>query len=154
MKVGISRKIGVFLAAWFVLSVAVGGGACVFRAYNVSKPNPVVVATMPPAPKAEHVPTQPSQAHIWTKGAWQWDETTHAWEWKAGSWVVPPSRYTWADPTYEKQGDNTVVYTPGHWEEIPVDPPVKDMAAQRKPHKQAGESSGREGCLEKRCSKE
>ena len=116
-KMRICKHVCLFLSAWFVLSAAMSGCSCVVRTYNVSRPDPVYVKTAPPKAKAETVPAKPSPKHIWKRGAWEWNEETDAWEWKAGAWVVPPSGYIWVTATYEAQGDDSVIYTPGHWEE-------------------------------------
>jgi hypothetical protein len=140
MNKRLGKQICIFAAAWFSVSVVVSGCHCVARTYNVSKPEPVNVKAMPPAPIPETVPTRSSSDSIWIKGAWEWNSATNAWDWKSGSWMVPPNNYIWVDATYEHQSETTVVYTPGHWEQDP-NAKVDKPASHKKPHQTHNKAS-------------
>ena len=117
MKKSMFKKIVLHGAAWFALSAMFSGCSCTVRTYNVSKPDPVVVKTAPPEAKEETKPEKPGEKHVWKAGAWEWNEDLDKWEWEVGTWAVPPSGYVWQSATYEAQGDDAVLYTPGHWVE-------------------------------------
>ena len=74
---------------------------------------PVVVATPPPVPRVEVLPSAPSSNHVWISGFWRWSNGRHVWN--PGHWEPARPGYFWAPGHWVKHGPNWT-FSGGFWQ--------------------------------------
>ncbi|MEO7597549.1 MAG: YXWGXW repeat-containing protein [Opitutus sp.] len=93
---------------------------------------PLLVATPPPAARAEKKTPSPSPGLVWVPG--HWVPFQGEWHWNAGEWGFPATPISvWIEPTYDAK---TKTWTAGYWQpdrEVPYDTETRRPDEDRPP---------------------
>lgn len=91
-----------FLLCCFLIPAYAGGNCYV----KVRPTGPTVVV---------HAGPRPGPNHVWVDGYWAWNPGPGRYDWVAGSWRIPPGRYTVWVPGHWKKTRYGWYWVDGHW---------------------------------------